>query len=115
MKKAAILTFTSEKSVFFHALINVIDMKDKGMDTILILEGASTKFLEDMVREDRDFHQLYLKLKERAIIGAICFACSKMTKTLELAESEFLPICGSLEGHVPLNEYVEAGYQIITF
>lgn len=42
-KKLAIFAFNGETMCLAHALLNVLDMKEKGYDIKLIIEGCATK------------------------------------------------------------------------
>ena len=42
-KKVAIFAFNGETMCFAHALLNALDMKEKGYDIKLVIEGSATK------------------------------------------------------------------------
>jgi len=42
-KETAIFAFNGETMYFAHALLNVLDMKGKGYDVKLIIEGSATR------------------------------------------------------------------------
>ena len=45
MRKIAIVSFQGEMPCFVHALLNVWNYYERGYDSALIIEGASTKLL----------------------------------------------------------------------
>ncbi|MFO7882384.1 MAG: hypothetical protein R6U52_07605 [Kosmotogaceae bacterium] len=115
MKKVAVLAFQGEKNCFYHALLNSLDMKERGMDVSFIIEGQATKLISELVKPDYSLHNLYKQIRDQNLISAVCFGCSKMMGTLDIAKDERLPISGEMSGHVPIGEYVLAGYEIVTF
>ena len=48
MRKIAIVSFQGEMSCFVHALLNVWNYHERGYETALIIEGASTRLLSDI-------------------------------------------------------------------
>lgn len=114
-KKVAFLSFKGEQSCFIHALLNVLDAHEKGMDSILIIEGPATGLIKELVNPENPLHELYLEAKNKGLIKAICKGCAKMMGTLDIAKKEDLPISGEMSNHVPLADYALGGYEIITF
>lgn len=115
MKKVVVLAFRGEKSCFLHALLNVIDMNEKGFDVKLIMEGQSPKLLSEITKKEDKLFSFYNEVKSKGLISAVCKGCANMMSTLEIAEKEGLPIVGDMKNHVSLAKYIEEGYEIITF
>jgi hypothetical protein len=115
MAEVVILAFEGKKPCFLHALLNALDMSDNGVDVSLILEGESPRLLKEVTLESDSLYPLYRKVKDRGLIKAVCYGCSKMMGALEIAQSEGLPINGEMSNHVPLSPYVERGAEIISF
>ncbi|MFP4354711.1 MAG: DsrE family protein [Phycisphaerae bacterium] len=114
-KQIAILAFKGETMCFVHALLNALDMHEKGFDVKVILEGAATGQISQMPEAEDHFAQLYRKVKEKGLVDVVCQACAKQMNSLEAARAQSLPLSAEMSGHPPLAPYVEAGYQIITF
>ncbi len=112
-KRFAVMAFRGQRSCFLHALLNVVDLKKRGTDVIMILEGESPALLKEITKPEDPLHRLYQEARDRII--AVCLACSKMVGALDVAKKEELPISSALDGHVQLSEYLEAGYEFITF
>jgi hypothetical protein len=115
MKKIAVLAFRGEKSCFMHALLNVVDMNDRGFDVTLIMEGQSLKLLSEITKKEDKLFSLYNTVKTKGLISAVCRGCAKMLGTLEIAEKEKSPVIGDMKNHVSLARYIEEGYEIVTF
>ena len=114
-KKVAIFAFNGEPMCFAHTLLNTLDMKNKGYDVKLIIEGTATKQVEELADPEKTFANLYAKVKKAGIIDCVCKACSTQTGALKSAEEQELPICGEMSGHPSLSRYMEAGYEVIVF
>ena len=115
MKKIALFAFNGDPMCFIHVLLNTIDMKDKGYDVALIIEGSATRLLLEIAKEDFQLHGLYQKVKELGLIDCVCKACANKMGTLEIAVEEKLPICGTMNGHPSMASYMEEGYEILIF
>ena len=114
-KRVAMWAFRGEQSWYFHALINAVDMKEKGIEVALIIEGQATRLIGELVAEDNPLHSLYVKVKGAGLIKAVCKGCANMMGTLEVAEEEGLPVSGELKNHVPLSDYILKDFEFITF
>jgi len=110
-----ILAFEGKKACFLHALLNALDMSEKGIEVSIVMEGESPSLLKEIVNETDALHGLYSEAKRKGLIKAVCYRCSKLMGVLEIVEKEGLPLNGSMKNHVPLAPYVERGAEIITF
>ena len=114
MKKIAYFGFTGELICFAHILFNAEDMLNKGYDVKIIIEGSSTKLIPLLGSDKNPFQKIYLSLKEKGVIDAVCQACAHKMGTLEDAKKEGLPIGNDLYGHPSISSYIEKGYEIIS-
>lgn len=115
MKKIALFAFNGDLTCFVHVLLNALDMKARGFDVKIIVEGASTKLIPELAKEGNPMGNLYNEVKTQGLISAVCRACAAKMKTLEAAEAEGLPISDDMKGHPSMSSYIEQGYDIITF
>ncbi|HQN27380.1 MAG TPA: hypothetical protein PLT43_02430 [Mesotoga sp.] len=114
-KEVLILAFEGKKPCFLHALLNALDMHEKGFDVSVVLEGQSPSLLKEITLESDPLFPLYNKAKSKGLIKAVCYGCSKMMGALEIAEREGLPLNGDMSNHVPLAPYIDRGATVITF
>ena len=113
-RKVAIFAFKGEPICFAHALLNTLDMKEKGYDIELVIEGTATQQIKDLSDSSKPFANLYARVKELNLVDCVCRACSNKTGTLAEAEAQELPICDDMSGHPAMAKYLEDGYQVIT-
>ena len=114
-KKVAIFAFNGELMCFGHALLNALDMKEKGYDVKLIIEGTATGLIRELIEPDKPFANLYDEVKKAGLIDCVCKACSASTKSLESAKEQGLPICDEMSGHPSISKYMDKSYQVIVF
>jgi hypothetical protein len=113
-RKIAIFAFDGEMMCFAHALLNTLDLHEKGYDTMLIIEGSATALLKDFSAGDTPFTKLFHACMEHGLIAGVCAACSSTMGTMETAKQMKLTLLGDMKGHPSMEEYIVAGYQIIT-
>ena len=115
MEKAILLAFEGKEMCFVHVLVNALDMKERGYDCKIILEGAATKTAAEMGKGTGTFHEMYGKVKEAGLIDCACKACSMKMGAYEDLERQGIPFRGEAMGHPSLASYLADGYQIVTF
>lgn len=115
MKRIVLVAFNGEFMCFVHVLLNALDMKARGFDVKIVIEGAATKVVPELSVEGSPFKGFYKKVKEQGLIDGVCKACSTKMGVLEAVQAEGLPIADDMSGHPSLARYTEAGYEIITF
>ncbi|MFC1513267.1 cytoplasmic protein [Thermodesulfobacteriota bacterium] len=114
MEKVVIFAFVGDLPCFAHALINGLDMKKRGWDVKLVIEGSATRLLKDLADPAKPFASLFQKGRDVGLIDCVCRACAKTMGTLAAAEEQGLSLCDELGGHPSMARYSEAGYRIIT-
>lgn len=108
-KKFAIIAFRGEKPCVLHAILNCEDMRNRGMDAILILEGGSVKFIKQM--HNSEFSVPWDRIQ--SLIDCACLGCSKMFSVDQDARDAGIRLESGMSGHVSLAEYILKGYGII--
>jgi hypothetical protein len=115
MKKFAFFVFNGELICFVHVLLNALDLNSKGFDVKIIIEGAATKLVPDLVSGSNSFPKLFQDARNANLISAVCKACSKQMGVLDSVLAGNLPIGDDLSGHPGMSTYINQGYEIITF
>ncbi len=114
MKKVVIFAFSGEMMCFVHALLNSIDMKEKGYDIKLVIEGSATKLIKELNSESNRFHKFYRKVTDEKILAEVCRACASQMGTLEDAKKQGLPLGDDMMGHPSIAKYIDDGYEVIS-
>ncbi len=115
MKKIALFAFKGDSMCFIHVLLNAIDLKEKGHEVRIILEGSATQLVPDMAREESPLFRLYRQAKEQGLFEGACKACSTKLNVVEAVEQQELTFLGDMSGHPSMSRYLREGYEIITF
>lgn len=115
MEKFALFPFNGEMMCFVHVLLNALDMKKKGHEVAVVIEGAATKLIPELAKEDAPMHKLYAQTKEQGLIAGACRACSNQMGVLEAIKAEGLELLDDMMGHPGMAGFVERGYTVITF
>ena len=115
MKKMALFVFNGDPMCFIHVLLNALDMKEKGYKVKVIIEGAATKLVPELAKEDNPLHKLWEKAKSAGLVDGVCKACSNKMGTLDAAKNQNLALLDEMTGHPSVARYHDAGFEIITF
>jgi hypothetical protein len=115
MKKFALFVFNGDPMCFIHVLLNALDMKAKGSEAKIIIEGASVKLIPELVKSGNPLNGLWKKNFEAGLIEGVCKACSSKLGTLEAAKEQGLALLDDMSGHPSMAAYRDKGFEIITF
>lgn len=113
--KYALFSFNGDPICFIHVILNSLDLAARGHDVKVILEGGATKLIDQFSREDGPLYGKYQELLKSGLIHGVCRACANKMGTLKEAERLGLPIKGEMEGHPAMGEYLDQGYQVLSF
>lgn len=115
MKKTALFAFKGDSMCFIHVLLNALDLKAKGNDVRIVLEGSATQLVPEMAQEQSPLFRLYRQAKEQGLFEGACKACSNKLKVAGAVQKEGLPFLDDMSGHPSMSRYLEKGFEIITF
>jgi len=114
--KAALFAFNGEPMCFVHVLLNAFDMKEKGWDVTVIIEGSATKLVKTFNDDpDLPFAKLYLKARDEGLIDCVCMACANKMGSKESAIEQGLKMGNDMTGHPSMSQYIDNGYTVYTF
>lgn len=115
MKKVVFFAFQSDPMCFIHVLLNALDMKEKGFDIRIVMEGSATRLVPELSGPEHPLHGLYKKAKEQGLFEGACRACSAKLGVLEPVCGEGFRLLEDMSGHPGMASYLAQGYEIITF
>lgn len=115
MQKVVLFAFRDDPMCFIHLLLTVLDMKAKGLQAGIVLEGAATTLITVLAQQDHPLHQLYRTVREQNLFFGACKACSAKMGVLEAVRAEGLPLLDDMSGHPGMGGYMERGYTVLTF
>ena len=115
MKKTALFVFNGDPVCFIHVLLNGLDMKAKGMDGRIVVEGSATALLPELAQPDNPLHELWEKAKSQGIVDGVCKGCAYQMGTTAEAVNQGLSLLDDMSGHPAMSRYIEAGFEVISF
>lgn len=115
MKKVALFVFNGDPLCFIHVLLNALDMKARGFDAKIIIEGAATKLIPDLAKTYNPLHKLWDQAKAEGLVEGACKACASKMGSADAATAQALSLLEGMSGHPGMAHYQEAGYDIISF
>ena len=115
MGKYALFAFNGEDVCFVHVLLNGLNLKARGQEVKIVIEGAACGLIPELGEAGHPFHQLYATAKEEGLIDGVCKACAQKMGGLDAAQAQGLTILDDMSGHAGMAPYILGGYQIITF
>jgi len=115
MKKIALFVFNGDPVCFIHVLLNGLDMKAKGMEGRIIVEGAATALLPKLAETTNPLHKLWEKAKAEKIVGGVCKGCAHKMGTVDEAVKQGLTLLEDMSGHPSMSGYIEQGFEVISF
>jgi len=114
-RKVALFAFTGEGSCFVHVLLNALDLKERGFEVKVVIEGAAARLVKELPDADPPLGTLYRRIIDEGLLDCVCQACAHQMTSLESAREQGLPLCSEMSGHPAMGRYLEDGYTIITF
>ena len=115
MKKIALIAYDGELTCFAHVMLYALDFNSKGYDVKVVIEGAATRLIAELVRPEAPFANLFREMLAKDLLACICEACSVKMGTFSVAQDQGLPIDGEMKGHPSLERFVSEDFNIITF
>ncbi|MCG6912091.1 MAG: cytoplasmic protein [Deltaproteobacteria bacterium] len=115
MKKIALFVFNGDPMCFIHVLLNALDMKAKGYQAAVVVEGAATGLLPALAQTDNPLHGLWEKTRAAGLVAGACKACAGKMGTLDVVKTEGLELLDDMHGHPSMSGYIQDGFDVISF
>ena len=113
--KTALFAFRGEAMCFIHVLLTAKDMRAKGHEAVIVMEGEACALIPQLAETDHPLHALYTSAKAQWHFAGACRACSGKLGVLAAVEAEGLPLLDDMNGHPSMAGFQERGFSIITF
>jgi len=113
-QKTVIFAFQGNPMCFIHVLLNAIDLHEKGMEGLIVIEGEAVKLVPEMSKQGHFLSALYEKANKLGLFKEVCLACSKKLGVANAIKASGLPLTGDMSGHPSISKYIEEGYKVIT-
>ena len=113
--RVALFVFNGDPMCFIHVLLNALDFKGKGVEAKIIVEGAATKLIPELEKEENPLTPLWRKAKQLNLVGGACKACSQKMGTQQDVRTQGLALLDEMNGHPAMAAYRQQGFEILTF
>ncbi len=114
-RRVAIFTFNSEPVVFAHALLNALDMQERGWEVKVVIEGDTTKQVSLLRNETKPFADLWQKAKQAGVVDCVCQACARKNTVMPAVVEQGLRVGGEMVGHPSVARYLQEGYEVLVW
>ncbi len=114
-KKTVLFAFRGDPICFVHVLLNGIDLYERGREGLIVIEGDAVTLVAKMSQPGHFLSVPYGKAKELGLFAGACRACATKLGAIEAIEKESIPLIGDMSGHPSMGEFMEKGYDVITF
>ncbi len=115
MQPTALFVFNGDPVCFIHVLLNGLDLRAKGMDGRIIVEGAATALLPKLAEPGNPLHKLWEKAKSQGIVEGVCKGCAHKMGTVDEAHRQGLTLLEDMSGHPAMSRYIAEGFAVISF
>jgi len=115
VKKIALFQFNPDPMCLVTVALNAMEMKDKGYDVKVVVEGDATKLMSLLRNETKPGALEFKKLKALGLIDCVCKACATRNSVVPAIIEQNLKLCDEMSGHPSIARYMDDGYEIVTF
>ncbi len=115
MKKIVLFVFNGDPMCFIHVLLNALDMKEKGYESKIVIEGSATKLIPELDKAKNLLHKLWEKVKRAGLVDGVCKACANKMGVLDAAKAQDLNLLDEMSGHPSMARYRDKGFEVISF
>jgi hypothetical protein len=118
MTKIAIVIYADTDTVeamgkVSNAFMLALEAVENGDDLKIIFEGAGTKWIGELEKEDHKMHALYASLKDK--ITGVCHYCAEAFGVKTKVEKAGIPLLSEYKKHSGLRSLFADGYSVINF
>lgn len=110
-----LFAFNGDPVCFVHVLLNALDMNEKGYEVKIVIEGAATKLIPDLIAKDNPLNKLWEQGVSAGLIAGTCKACSNKMGTLEAAKKQGLALLDEMTGHPSMARYRNESFEVVSF
>ena len=118
MTKIAIVVFSDTNTIegmgkVSNAFMLASEALENGDQLRIIFEGAGTKWIGELEKEENKLHGLYMSIKKN--ITGVCSFCAQAFGAKNEIMKAGLPLLDEYKSHPSLRSLFEEGFQVVTF
>lgn len=123
--KTAIVVFSDPKSGseealgrLFNALFLTYELKHKGRDVALILQGTGVRWASEIVKPNHPAHEIYKAVEDK--LAGVCGGCADVFGATQAVEAAGVTLVRQADipgttGVIDLSQYLDDGWRMVAF
>ncbi|MFC1679826.1 hypothetical protein ACFL2T_06410 [Elusimicrobiota bacterium] len=121
MRRFLFLLFTDDSCRRNHAFAYAVDLKKRGHEVRIIIEGISTRSFKELADKESRFTRLFEEAKSLDLIYGACKTAAtgcggdKAGGVMDAVKAEGVALLDDLDGHAGISSLIEEGYQVLVF
>lgn len=119
-RKVLFILFSEDACRQNHALMYALDLREKGHEVKLILEGSATRMVSALGDAGAAPGALLREARDAGILAGACGRASSgcasedpTRKVAEVAEAAGVRLLSEMRGHASIEPYVRDGYELV--
>ncbi|MGC8539667.1 MAG: DsrE family protein [Phycisphaerae bacterium] len=96
-----------------NALATVMEFDESGDEVALVFDGAGTRWVGVLSNPDHKYHGAFEGVRHR--VAAVCAYCANAFGVADQIRTAELPLTSEFRGHPSIRQFVNDGYQVISF
>lgn len=115
MSRVALFVFNPDPMCAVHVLLNALDMRARGMEAAIVIEGGATRLPVELGQPEHPLHTLWEKVKGAGLVAGVCRACAQKTGSLEAVAAQGLALLDEMSGHPSMARFRQDGFEVLIF
>ncbi|MDZ7776621.1 MAG: DsrE family protein [Bacteroidales bacterium] len=96
-----------------NALEVAKELKEGNDDVKIVFDGAGTRWIGELANGSNQMNPLFEAIKDN--VDGACYFCAGAFGVRNEVEKAGVPFLDDYDGHPSIKNYIDKGYQIITF
>lgn len=118
MPKAAIILLAEPGSPesmgrMANALTTAQEFKEAGDESVIVFDGAGTKWVPELSDPDHKYHRLLEQVRDR--VEGACVYCARAYGVKDEIDAAGIPLIDDFRGHPSVRDLIARGFHVITF
>lgn len=106
--KVLFYVMETEPMYYNHMMMNVLDLKEDGIDVRVVLESQAVKLPIEL----KD-NEMFNKVKDAGVIDGICKGCAEVLDVYDELEEMGYTFLDDMMGHAGIKPYLKEGFEIV--
>ena len=96
-----------------NALTTAQEFKEAGDESVVVFDGAGTKWVPALTDSDHKYHRLFESVRDQ--VQGACVYCARAYGVKEEVEAAGIALIDDYRGHPSVRDLMARGFQVVTF